>query len=300
VWTGSKMIVWGGATNPNSLINSGDVYELATDSWSPISDVDAPSARAEHTAVWTGSKMIVWGGATGISNNDDRTNTGGIYDPSDDMWSETSLVGVPAPRLYHTAVWTGQRMIIWGEVDSDVHIYDPDGDNWVSISGGNSPAVRSAHSAVWTGDTMIIWGGGSGNDRISTGAIFNLTTSTWDIISMINVPAPRSLHSGIWTGTELIIWGGVSGEVTEVPINTGGVYNPSNDSWRSISTDGRQFPRWWHSAVWTGTKMLVWGGMEFEFWAEETGNLGNNILINTGWIYDVAKDIQDYYLYIKQ
>src|SRR5260370_40764507 len=32
------------------------------ESWIATSTTNAPSARADHTAVWTGSEMIVWGG----------------------------------------------------------------------------------------------------------------------------------------------------------------------------------------------------------------------------------------------
>ena len=53
------MIVWGGA---NGSLNTGGRYNPSTDSWTATSMTNAPSARADHTAVWTGSEMIVWGG----------------------------------------------------------------------------------------------------------------------------------------------------------------------------------------------------------------------------------------------
>ena len=34
------------------------------DTWTPTALTNAPTARADHTAVWTGSEMIVWGGLT--------------------------------------------------------------------------------------------------------------------------------------------------------------------------------------------------------------------------------------------
>ena len=54
--------------------------------------------------------MIVWGGvnATGY------LNTGGRYDPGTDSWTATGTTGAPAARDYHTAVWTGSEMIVWG------------------------------------------------------------------------------------------------------------------------------------------------------------------------------------------
>jgi hypothetical protein len=60
VWTGSEMIVWGGADNVG-YPNTGGRYNPGTDSWTATSTTNAPIGRAGHTAVWTGSEMIVWG-----------------------------------------------------------------------------------------------------------------------------------------------------------------------------------------------------------------------------------------------
>ncbi|HET9794265.1 MAG TPA: kelch repeat-containing protein, partial [Thermoanaerobaculia bacterium] len=77
VWTGSKMIVWGGFDG-TSAVNTGGIYDPVTDSWTATSTVNAPSARGVGEAIWTGTKMIVWGGtADGIT----YFNNGGIYDP---------------------------------------------------------------------------------------------------------------------------------------------------------------------------------------------------------------------------
>lgn len=110
VWTGSKMIVWGGTNNSGVLLDSGKIYNPATDSWDVVSSSGAPSPRAYHTAVWTGSKMIVWGG----NNFTEYLKTGSIYDPTLDTWVATSLTNAPNRRSNHTAVWTDQQMIIWG------------------------------------------------------------------------------------------------------------------------------------------------------------------------------------------
>ena len=61
VWTGSEMIVWGGADG-SSYLNTGGRYNPSTDSWTATSTTNAPAGRDYHTAVWTGSEMIVWGG----------------------------------------------------------------------------------------------------------------------------------------------------------------------------------------------------------------------------------------------
>ena len=61
-WTGSEMIVWGGAASFPTLFNTGGKYNPSTDSWTATSITNAPAARHDHTAVWAGNEMIVWGG----------------------------------------------------------------------------------------------------------------------------------------------------------------------------------------------------------------------------------------------
>ena len=66
--------------------------------------------------------MMVWGGEDSFG----LTNTGGVYDPVTDTWTDTSLIFAPSPRHAHTAVWTGTEMIVWGGVDRRYDAeYDP-------------------------------------------------------------------------------------------------------------------------------------------------------------------------------
>jgi hypothetical protein len=113
IWTGSKVILWGGARG-GSAIAEGYSYDPTTDSWTAISATNQPSARQSHSAIWTGSKMIVWGG---IEDGGNQLNTGGMYDPVSNTWLATSTTDAPTARSSHSAVWTGSKMIVWGGGD---------------------------------------------------------------------------------------------------------------------------------------------------------------------------------------
>ena len=132
------------------------------DTWTPTNLTGAPDARDSHTAVWTGSEMIVWGGS-GCDGNC-VSNTGGRYNPSTDSWTATSITNAPEARIYHTAVWTGSEMIVWGGTNFINYFniggrYNPSTDSWTATSTTNAPEGRDFHTAVWTGSEMIIWGG---------------------------------------------------------------------------------------------------------------------------------------------
>jgi len=256
VWTGSEMIVWGGA----GVLFSGARYTPATDTWTAVSTgPNVPAKRGRHRAVWTGTKMVVWGGYNGS-----WLNTGGRYDPATDTWTPTSTTGsCPSGRADFTAVWTGFRWIVWGGNANGTKlqtggVYNPATDTWTAMSLTNAPAARDLHTAVWTFETgMVIWGG-SGNSSLEfSGGRYDLNSDTWTTISDTAAPSPRVEHTAVWTGTRMVVWGG-SGTSA---FNTGGVYNPVTDTWEATAT-GANCPaaRYGHTAVWTDTEMIVWGG----------------------------------------
>src|SRR5436309_8108189 len=93
----------------------------------------------------------------------------------DNTWDNGSLDDLPDPREYHTAVWTGTLLIVWGGFNGS-HLlntgsrYDPLTDIWASTSTSGAPTERQNHTAVWTGSVMVIWGGQqSGGGAPATG-----------------------------------------------------------------------------------------------------------------------------------
>jgi N-acetylneuraminic acid mutarotase len=262
VWTGSEMIVWGGADVNSLPLNTGGRYNPAIDSWAATSTANAPSARWSHTAVWTGTEMIVWGGVFFDGSNYHYLNTGGRYNPTTDSWTATSNVSAPTGRADHTAVWTGIEMIVWGGdfYDGSNHDlntggrYNPGTDSWTPSTTTNAPTARGGHTSVWTGSEMIVWGGGS---YLNTGGRYNPGTDSWTATSTTGAPVGRLFHIAVWAaGNEMIVWGGAPSIIFDT--NTGGRYNPSTDSWTATSIGPE--PRQSQTAIWTGSEMIVWGG----------------------------------------
>jgi hypothetical protein len=252
VWTGSRMVVWGGrAPFVEGEMNTGGRYDPATDSWSATSLVGAPTPRYRHTAVWTNSEMIVWGGHPGgVEEN------GGRYDPATNTWLPMSSVNAPV-SYGHTAIWTGSQMLVWGGGGEASGRYTPATDTWSSMQTAGQPATRAFHSAVWTGTEMIIWGGTFGAN-LNTGGRYNPTTNTWVNLSTQGAPSPRREHRAVWTGSQMIVWGGHGDDA----LNDGARYDPTTDTWTALPANGAPVARHAHSAVWSGSEMIVWGGQD--------------------------------------
>ena len=133
-------------------------------------------------------------------------------------------------------------------------------DTWSATTTANAPLGRIAHTAVWTGSEMIVWGGGSGNPSLNTGGKYDPGTDSWTATSMTNAPSVRTNHTAVWTGSEMIIWGGYFYDGRAHWLNTGGRYNPGTDSWIATSMTNAPVSRSSHTAVWTGSEMIIWGG----------------------------------------
>jgi len=251
VWTGTEMIAWES--------RAGGRYDPATDSWVPVATSGPIEARMNHTTVWTGNEMIVWGGAFGTTNHPGFDN-GARYDPVLDHWSAMSTTGTPERRESHTAVWTGNEMVVWGGRSAGTGIrgtggrYDPMSDTWTPVSLVNASEPRTNHTAVWSGSEMILWGGGLS----SAGARYSPQTDTWSSMATSQAPSPRAQHTAIWSGQEMIVWGGSDGGTGG--FGDGARYDPLSDTWISLSPNDAPTARRSHTAVWTGSEMVVWGG----------------------------------------
>jgi N-acetylneuraminic acid mutarotase len=181
----------------------------------------------------------------------------------DDTWTATNTTDAPSEREYHTAVWTGTEMIVWGGFSftlGDLNTggrYNPSTDSWTATTTNNAPTARYGHTAIWTGTEMIVWGGSDSSTGFNTGAKYNPGTDTWSATSTTNAPDGRWFHTAVWADTEMIVWGGWDYPTL---FDTGGRYNPTTDMWTATSTTNAPQARIEHTAVWTGSEMIVWGG----------------------------------------
>ena len=269
VWTGTEVIVWGGTP----LTRTGGRYDPVTNSWLPTAVTGAPVGRTGHSAIWSGTEMIVWGGTVAGAPVAD----GGRYDPVTDTWRTMSAAGAPSARSGHTALWNGSRMIVWGATpDLSGALYDPATDAWTPMTSTGAPLITSDHRVAGTGSRMIVWGGtyqppSSGGDgagiccpdyTTNAGGIYDPATNSWTAIPTTGAPTQRKGPALVWTGTELLIWGGMSGGNLLSPCYaTGGRLSPATGTWIPTADAGAPTARSQMHAAWTGTRLLVWGGV---------------------------------------
>ncbi len=240
--------------------------------------------RHGHSAIWTGEELIIWGGTDNPGLLDPFSNDGAAYDPVERSWRKIAEAPI-GKRLWHSAVWTGGEMIVWGGFGDHAVVeaaaYQPVTDTWRPIADAPISPRWWGHSTTWTGTEMIIWGNRPGESAEPVGAAYDPAVDTWRVLPASPV-GNRTWHSAVWTGEELIIWGGQSfadGARAEY-LSDGAAYEPVSDTWRLISA-APIGGRWQHTAVWTGATMIIWGGAASD---ESLDALAD------GAIYDPASD----------
>jgi N-acetylneuraminic acid mutarotase len=261
VWTGEEMLVWGGgidATNDFAGLVNGAAFNPGTQDWRRLSDGPLESAGG-RTAVWTGEAMLVWGGEGGDPTYG-KPDNGAAYDPRADSWTE--LPSSPYWSLAsHSAIWTGEEMVVWGGVDMERlgAAFDPRSGAWRTIA--PAPIDGSfRHAAVWTGAEMIVWGGatGGGGQPLRTGAAYDPDADSWRELPRAPLSA-RDFPAAVWTGDEMIVWGGWN-KANETLFD-GAAYDPVSDAWRDLPRAPVSAGHPDTPVAWTGQEMVVVGAM---------------------------------------
>jgi hypothetical protein len=236
---------------------------LEAPGWRNGATLSAPAARVNHGGVWTGSKFVVWGGAvSGIGSS-----TGGEYDPTTDSWRSIPTSGAPTGRQGQTMAWTGSQLLVWGGFGTDYlnsgGAYSPTDLEWTPLGTTGVPSGRSGHVGVWTGSRLLVWGGQNAEGLLADGALLDPATGIWTALPTLNAPSARRFATGIWAGDRLIVFGGegesgVVGAGAVLPI-TGGT---TPGAWQALPALNAPSPRYRHTAVWTGTQLVIWGGLD--------------------------------------
>jgi hypothetical protein len=301
VWTGKQMLVFGrdqqtaldknGIPYATGALNVAASYDPHSKVWRKLSPPTKTSGFMALSSVWTGKEMLVWGQGTRLS-----------YNPAKDTWRQ-----LPASRFlrvhdgFAAVVWTGKEMLGWGggccgDAFSDGVAYNAAANTWRALP--RAPLAGNQHPlGVWTGKEYVVLAG-------SHGAAYSPARNTWRRISP---PLSHSANStAAWSGNAVVLAGG-SRDVLS--------YNPANDRWqrlpalpagrvgRVIVSDGFRLLVWggrrggasltrgsksWSTfahgplpsrieatSVWTGSSLIVWGGLSTKTWGkyDETGGV---------------------------
>ena len=278
--TAAGTVISSASSEDSTLIGGGYIkfLSIAADSWSASPGTELLSGRVGHGSAWTGSTMSIWGGVLGSGT---YLSTGATYDPATDTWASITPLDAPQARSDHSTVWTGTQLIVWGGYGSSGPIadggrYQASNQSWLPLNSTGAPSERYNNAAVWTGSRMLVWGGRNNTGILSDGALYDPASDSWSALGLSGAPAARYDAASVVAGNTVLVWGGQGatgalGDGASLALTSG---VPS--AWSAITTTGAPSARSGHAAAWTGSKLIVWGGIQ------------GGTYLNDGGIYDPA------------
>jgi hypothetical protein len=284
VWTGDRLLVWGGLTS-DDVTATGGGYDPATNEWASTRIAEGGVGRDGLWSgwfVWVAERLFVGGGANVNSAS---------YDPVSGSWGG----GCSGPEVveggfYRSATATDDGFVVWGGTVGGEIL---GGLLCIVTATGTFQATalaptyqRERHSSVWSGTELLVYGGIPGPVGVSGGERHDFAGDTWSQFAPEPPPgAPyRWGHVAAWIGAEMLVWGGLTSEdgtVASSPVaNAGFHFAPATEEWSPMSTDGAPSPRSWTTGVVVAGRLFVWGG------ASDVGFAA----LGDGAIYDPSTD----------
>jgi Galactose oxidase, central domain len=233
IWTGKKMIVWGGYSG-NTQYGDGAAYDPATRTWTklaagPLAGQDLP------VTIWTGKDMLIFGG----SGTSGASSDGAAYDPATNTWRK--LAPIPAGLGGNLTgsgsyvVWTGKVMVAWGFFEPSgrqalaAATYNPAANSWTRGTAAPRQAPEFG-DAFWTGKQMIVWGAVSPGHL--AGFAYDPATRRWSTLPASPLGrAGRDSMLAVWTGRYLVVGGGDSQAGLQ---KDAAAYDPVTNSWMRL------------------------------------------------------------------
>ncbi|MGZ4150395.1 MAG: hypothetical protein ACXVQJ_10170 [Actinomycetota bacterium] len=232
VWTGHRMIVWGGVsgTYGKEARADGAMYDPVTDRWHAIRSAPAGViGGGGQAAAWTGKRMVLW-----VGNGVDGPVRGAVYDPRTDRW-RTLPAGPLGRREGYVSAWTGTELIVIGGTIGDglakpiAAALDPRTGTWRRLPGLNHMDGLQPSGAVWSGDRLFVAGLAydcSGGYPCASSPVFlsyDVATDHAEPIDLSGAPV-SSITPIAWTGTE--VFASAHDQASVV------LYDPSTGAWR--------------------------------------------------------------------
>jgi hypothetical protein len=167
-WTGSTLLIYGGASGDQSYVPSGAVFDPLLLQWSDASCSLglAPCARNSATTIVDVRYVSIWGG-----NMPGASAFGVRYEIATGLWS---LLAKPlnAPTALTNPAEDGARVFFpfgGGGGNLSIVIYDRDADTQMTDDSPSPPNLFADGAIGWTGSEVVLWGGNATGEPGSAG-----------------------------------------------------------------------------------------------------------------------------------
>jgi hypothetical protein len=241
VWTGKRLVVWGGASaaagkDPPPLAD-GAAYDPADNTWTklptaPLAGRVAPLAGARGDAA-----LFSWGPGEVRDGKRVPVSDSALYDSGSNRWLPAAAAPAPPKQTWCldppgcVGVDAGSRVVFAGQGLA----WDAAGNRWAGLAPGPfADPFLEGKAQVWTGSRVMFWGGGTTDSTLgdappatvtAAGAAYDVAADRWEGLPAAPL-APRARAAAVWTGRELIVWGGEADYSHRAQFDDGAAFTP--------------------------------------------------------------------------
>ena len=238
VWTGTRLVVWGGASageNPPPL-SDGAAYDPSYNRWTKMADGPLSGRIAPLGGARGDVALFSWGPAGIRDGQRVPASDSALYDPDAKRWSPAAAAPAPPRETWCldpvgcVGIDTGVRIVFAGQGLA----WDAAADRWSTIAASAfaDPSLEGKARA-WTGSRVMFWGGGTTDSPgdvppatvMPGGAAYDPVADRWEPLPAAPL-APRARAVAVWTGRELIVWGGEAAHDHRAQFEDGAAYTP--------------------------------------------------------------------------
>lgn len=257
-----RVLVQGGGDS-SGAINSAEVYDPSTATWTLTSPILEGHAGPETTVRLADGRVLVCGGV--IQPNPTFTNLCEIYDPVTGIWSRTGSMN--QARAHHQMVLLPNSKVLamGGDPGSysffnSAELYDPSIGTWQFAA--SMAVARNSFSATLlpNGKVLVAAGELPGGSSATTAAeLYDPSSGTWSPTGSLNMA--RSGHIAVLLGNGgVLVVGGSTGNGCATLTDTAELYDPSTGTWSA--TGSLSAPLIGHGAsLLSNGQVLVAGGL---------------------------------------
>jgi hypothetical protein len=241
VWTGSRVLFWGGEANGRPFAD-GAALDPDSLTWTHLPAAPL-SARTPAASAWTGAEFIVWGDRS----RSRRARDGAAYDPVRRRWRR--LRRAPIALNAVSSVWIGGELVIYGAwLDHNNHsrrasaqgiAYRPTANRWRVLRPFFSLSPQ-ASSVAAAGGAVLVW------DYLLEAALYEPRSDRWIRLPHLPLDPAECRSSSAPLGRVVLAW----------YCGRGALFDVSTRRWRTL----RQPPiRTFSALVAAGSRALLVG-----------------------------------------
>jgi N-acetylneuraminic acid mutarotase len=270
-----KIYVVDGMGASASVLNTLEVFDPVTNSWSTPQTAGKNIPRAALTAAVVNNKLYVIGGCQLNGTNYIPLSSVEVFDPASNSWSTLSTTGKFTLRWALSSCVVNNKIYVLGGYDGvsqlgTLEVFDPSTNSWSTPQTNGSMTPRTFPGvAVVDGKIYVMGGGTVQGNALNTFEAFDPSTNSWSTPKTDGAMTARyGLASAVVNG---IIYA-IDGQVGPNYLNSIEAFDPSINTWRVVPVVQSLIPRTGPAANVIGNKIYINAGYN--------GTLDEEVLMN--------------------